>query len=212
MPSISQTLSKLFCFGSKDEPSKATQPTITSEPKTTMAPVVLILGSGPRVGASVAEQFASKGYSVAVAARKGTDSKTPEGYYSIKADFATPSSIPAVFAAVKSEFGAAPNVVVYNAAALTPPSDQTSVLSVAPEAVTKDLNINVVSPYVAAQEAVAAWATLPQETKKSFIYTGNVMNEAIVPMPPMLTLGVGKSASAFWIGLADALYAAKGYR
>jgi len=177
-----------------------------------MAPVVLILGSGPRVGASVAQEFKNSGYNVALASRKGIDGKTDDGYLSIKADFASPSSIPSVFSAVKSEFGSAPSVVVYNAAALTPPPDQASVLSVPTEAVIKDLNVNVVSPYVAAQQAVAAWDSLPQDTKKTFIYTGNAMNELIVPMPPMMDLGMGKSASAFWIGLADALYKAKGYR
>jgi len=75
-----------------------------------MAPisVVLILGAGPRVGASVAEKFASKGYKVALASRKGTGSKTAEGFLSLKADFSKPESIPALFDAVKSEFQTAP--------------------------------------------------------------------------------------------------------
>lgn len=215
MPSISSYISKLHCFGTKSNPttSNLSQQNFTTESKfSTMAPVVLILGSGPRVGASVAQEFKNSGYSVAIASRKGINGKTDDGYLSIKADFASPSSIPDVFSAVKSEFGSAPSVVVYNAAALTPPPDQSSVLSVSAEAVTKDLNVNVVSPYVAAQQAITAWEFLPQDTKKTFIYTGNAMNELIVPMPPMLDLGMGKSASAFWVGLADALYKAKGYR
>jgi len=215
MPSISNYISKLHCFGTKLKPttSNSSQQNFTTESKfSIMAPVVLILGSGPRVGASVAQEFKNSGYSVALASRKGINGKTDDGYLSIKADFASPSSIPDVFSAVKSEFGSAPSVVVYNAAALTPPPNQSSVLSVSAEAVTKDLNVNVVSPYVAAQQAVAAWESLPQDTKKTFIYTGNAMNELIVPMPPMLDLGMGKSASAFWIGLVDALYKAKGYR
>jgi hypothetical protein len=215
MSSIYSCVSKLSCFGTKPKVttstiSKPSNPTDTKDP--IMAPVVLILGSGPRVGASVAEAFKNSGYSVVLASRKGTNSKTAEGYFSVKADFALPSSLPDVFSAVKSEFGAGPSVVIYNAAALTPPSDQSSVLSIPAEAITKDLNINVVSPYVAAQQALAAWETLPHDVKKTFIYTGNAQNEMIIPMPPMMNLGVGKAASAYWIGTADTLYKAKGYR
>jgi hypothetical protein len=218
MSPISSYISKLSCFGTKPKSptstiSKPVSQTYSTDTKyTNMAPVVLILGSGPRVGASVAQAFKNSGYNVALASRKGTNSKTDDGYFSIKADFASPSTIADVFSAVKSEFGSAPSVVIYNAAALTPPSDPSSVLSVSAEAVTKDLNINVVSPYVAAQQTLAAWETLPQDTKKTFIYTGNAQNELIIPMPPMMNLGVGKAASAYWVGLADTLYKAKGYR
>ncbi|KAI0505886.1 NAD(P)-binding protein [Xylaria bambusicola] len=176
------------------------------------SPVVLILGAGPRVGASVADKFATDGYKVALASRKGTGSLNEQGYLSLKADFTNPESIPALFDAAKAEFKATPNVVIYNAAALTPPPDQGSVLSIGASSVASDLNVNTVSPYAAAQQAVAAWDTLPGEIKKTFIYTGNILNKVVLPVPLMQNLGIGKSASAYWIGLADTLYAAKGYR
>jgi NAD(P)-dependent dehydrogenase (short-subunit alcohol dehydrogenase family) len=175
-------------------------------------PVVLILGAGPRIGASVAEKFASNGYKVAVASRSGSGTKTAKGFLSLKADFTKPDSIPALFDAVKTEFHTSPSVVVYNAAALTNPPHKDSIFSVSAESVALDLNVNTISPYVAAQQAVSGWETLPKETMKTFIYTGNIMNVSIVPMPPMLDLGMGKSASAFWIGLADATYSARGFR
>jgi len=175
-------------------------------------PIVLILGAGPRIGVSVAEKFATNGYNVAVASRSGTGTKAANGFLSLKADFTNPDSIPALFDTVKTEFHNSPSVVVYNAAGLTMPPDKDSVLSVPAETVALDLNLNTISPYVAAQQAVAGWNTLPKETKKSFIYTGNILNTSIVPVPMMLDLGMGKSASAFWIGLADALYATKGFR
>ena len=175
-------------------------------------PIVLVLGSGPRVGAAVSETFAANGFKGAVAARKGIDSKTDKGILSIRADFAQTESVAAVFDAVKAKFGAAPSIVIYNAAALTPPSDKDSALSIPAAKVASDLNVNVVSPYVAAQEAIKGWATLPAQAKKTFIYTGNVQNEAILPVPMMLNLGVGKAASAYWVGLADGAYSAKGYR
>lgn len=175
-------------------------------------PVVLILGAGPRIGASVAERFASYGYKVAVVSRSGSGTKTAEGVLSLQADFTKPDSIPALFDTVKTEFYASPSVVIYNAAALTNPPGKDSIFSTSAESVGSDLNVNVISPYVAAQQAVSGWETLPKETMKTFIYTGNIMNVSIVPTPMMLTLGMGKSASAFWIGLADAMYSAQGFR
>jgi len=74
------------------------------------------------------------------------------------------------------------------------------------------LNVNTISPYVAAQQAVKGWEMMDAETKKTFIYTGNITNVSIVPIPMMLDLGIGKSASAFWIGLADTIYSTKGFR
>jgi NAD(P)-dependent dehydrogenase (short-subunit alcohol dehydrogenase family) len=175
-------------------------------------PVVLILGAGPRIGAAVAEKFASNGYQVAVASRSGSGTKTAKGFLSLKADFTKPDSIPALFDAVKTEFHTSPSVVVYNAAALTNPPDKDSALSISAESVALDLNVNTISPYVAAQQAVSGWETLPKDPKKTFIYTGNITNVSILPMPLMLDLGMGKSASAYWIGVADATYSARGFR
>lgn len=174
--------------------------------------VILILGAGPRVSASVAENFASSGYKVALASRTGSGTKTAEGFLSLKADFTKPDSIPALFDAVKTEFHTFPSVIVYNAAALTNPPDNDSLLSVPAESVALDLNVNTISPYVAAQQAVLGWETLPKDTKKTFIYTGNILNLTILPAPMMLNLGMGKSATAFWVGLADTTYSARGVR
>jgi hypothetical protein len=119
---------------------------------------------------------------------------------------------PPLFDAVKAEFHTSPSVVIYNAAALTNPPDKDFIFSISAESVTLDLNVNNISPYVTAQQAVSGWETLPEETKKTFIYKGNIMNVSIISMPLMLDLGMDKSASAFWIGLADATYSARGFR
>ena len=131
-------------------------------------PVVLILGSGPRVGAAVAKQFANTGYLVAVASRKATGGKTAEGYLSVKADLSNPSSVPTVFDAVKAEFQNAPSVVVYNAAALTPPVGD-DLFSISTESLAANLNTNTVSVYAAAQEAVKGWETLPKEIGRAHV-------------------------------------------
>ena len=174
-------------------------------------PVALILGSGPRVGAAVAKQFAHTGYSVAVASRKAAGGKTAEGYLSVKADMSNPSSIPAVFDTVKAEFQSAPSVVIYNAASLTPPSGD-DLFSIPTESLATDMNTNTVSAYAAAQEAFKGWKTLDKEAKKVFIYTGNKQNTGIGPLLLTATLGIGKSASAYLIGTADTQYSKLGYR
>lgn len=174
--------------------------------------VAIIFGAGARVGASVAAKFASIGYRVALVSRNGAGAINDQGYLTLKADFNDPQSVAPAFDAVQAEFNIAPNVVIYNAGALSFPTDKTSVLSVPVDKVANDLNINTVSPYVAAQEAVKRWETLPAATKKTFIYTGNASNDILAPNPLWLTLGMGKSATAFWIGLSDKLYEAKGYR
>lgn len=174
--------------------------------------VVLILGAGPRVGASVADTFASNGYKVALASRSGSGTKTDKGFLSLQADFSKPDSVPALFDAVMAEFHTPPSVVIYNAGTFTNPPDKESFFSIAAENVAIDLNVNSVSPYVAAQQAVNGWAKVPTEIKKTFIFTGNMLNVTIAPMPMTVTLGMGKSASSYWIGLADMMYSAGGSR
>jgi len=176
------------------------------------SPVVLILGAGPRIGISVAEKLASNGYNVVMVSRSGTGTKTAKGFLSLKADFSEPKLIPALFETVKAEFDTYTSVVFYNAAALTSPPDKDSLFSISSNSVASDLNVNTISPYVAAQQAVKGWEMMDAETKKTFIYTGNITNVSIVPIPMMLDLGIGKSASAFWIGLADTIYSTKGFR
>lgn len=94
------------------------------------APVLLILGAGPKVGSAVAKTFLSKGYRVAIASRSLNDEKKSDNELSMKLDLSKPEDVPAVFPKVKSAFGAAPNVVVYNGKsisnALSPDSDETS--------------------------------------------------------------------------------------
>jgi len=187
---------------------------LSNLPHSTMAAsrVVLILGAGPRVGAAVASKFASNGYAVAIASRSGTGQKNDKGFLSLRADFTQPDTVPPLYEAVKAEFKAFPNVVVYNAAALTVPPIAESLLSIPVDKVVADLNVNTVSAYAAAQQAINGWETLAADVKKTFIYTGNALNTIVSPTPMMLNLGTGKSASAYWLGSADAAYAGKGYR
>lgn len=178
----------------------------------TANPVVLILGAGSNIGASVATKFSSNGYKVALVSRSGTGSKTAEGYLSLKADLTQPDAIPPVFEAVKAEFNVAPIVVVYNAYSMEFIPKDGSIFSISAEKFQSDLVVNSVTSYVAAQQAVTAWKSLPEETQKTFIYTGNYLDTTVASVPDWLNLGVGKGASAYWVGLADILHAEKGIR
>jgi hypothetical protein len=75
---------------------------------------------------------------------------------------------------------------------------------------TRDLTINTTSAFVAAQQAVLSFKELPDSAARTFIYTGNILNE--MPLAPFLDLGVGKSATAHIIQSAAAAYKDKGYK
>jgi NAD(P)-dependent dehydrogenase (short-subunit alcohol dehydrogenase family) len=83
-----------------------------------LSPVLLILGAGPRIGQSVANAFAAKGYRVAVAARSLSPENSTADKLFIKADLSDPASISDIFAKVKELFGP-PSVVVYNGSSET---------------------------------------------------------------------------------------------
>ena len=74
----------------------------------------------------------------------------------------------------------------------------------------KDFNINTTSVLVAAHEATKAFQTLPDSAPRTFIYTGNILNTE--PMPPLLSLGIGKTATAHIIHAAAIAYAGQGMR
>lgn len=78
------------------------------------SPVLLILGAGANVGASVARSFASKGYKVAVTSRSGQKDTETTDYLNIQSDLSDPYSVKGVFSKVKEAFGVGPSVVVYN--------------------------------------------------------------------------------------------------
>jgi NAD(P)-dependent dehydrogenase (short-subunit alcohol dehydrogenase family) len=87
-------------------------------PQTTMSttPILLILGAGPNIGASLSRSFASKGYKIATTSRRGgpeTNDTNNADHLSIKADLSDPSSVAGVYEKVREKWGV-PSVVVYN--------------------------------------------------------------------------------------------------
>jgi len=71
-------------------------------------------------------------------------------------------------------------------------------------------NINFISAYAAAQEAVAGWKQLPAITLKTFAFTGNVLIHTTVPL--LMHLGVSKNAAAHMIQCAAMRYEKEGLR
>ncbi|KAL6816454.1 hypothetical protein J3E69DRAFT_345483 [Trichoderma sp. SZMC 28015] len=172
--------------------------------------IALILGAGSNVGQALSSTFSQAGYKVALVSRSAKQSSSAT-QVSIAADLTNPDSIPPIFDSVRKSLGADPNIVIYNAAALTPPSDATNLFSIDIAKFESDLRLNSTSAYVAAREAVAGFEKLDKSLSKVFIYTGNWLNAVTMPNPVYVTLGSGKSAAASWIGAASVYYKEKGY-
>ncbi|KAL2815835.1 putative short-chain dehydrogenase [Aspergillus cavernicola] len=170
-------------------------------------PVILILGSGPNIGQHVARAFAGKGYKVALTSRRPTENNSTDQVH-IQSDLSDPDSVASVFASVKESLGI-PSVVIYNAAAATS-NEEKNPFSLLQADFTRDLNINTTSAFVAAQQAAIGFGKLPDSASKTFIYTGNILNTTIIPQ--LLSLGVGKSATAHVIQLAAAAYSDQGFK
>jgi hypothetical protein len=66
------------------------------------------------------------------------------------------------------------------------------------------LNVNLVSPFAVLQEIIAGFRKLPEETLKTFIFTGNA--SPYIVFPTLLNLVLGKRAVAHIIKSAMQLY------
>lgn len=112
---------------------------------------------------------------------------------------------------VGSPIPISPAVVDLGAAASNLGASKDDPLSVSAQDIEKSLAINTTSPFVAAQQAVLGFAQLPASASRTFIYTGNMLNQ-LVSLPGILSLGVGKSATGHIIQTAAEAYKSKGYK
>ncbi|KFA46923.1 hypothetical protein S40293_03597 [Stachybotrys chartarum IBT 40293] len=172
------------------------------------ARVALVLGAGSNIGASIVKAFAAKNYKVATVSRSNKGDAASLSNLQIQSDFSDPESIAKVFTQVESELGV-PDVVIYNAAAANA-QDASNIFGLPVTDFARSLNVNTVSLYAAAQAAVSAWAKLPESASPTFIYTGNILN--VSPIPTLLDLGSGKSASAHIIRSAAQIYKDKSFK
>lgn len=73
-----------------------------------------------------------------------------------------------------------------------------------------DNNINTISFWAAAQEAVAGWEKLDATVPKAFIYTGNAL--PWINLPAYIALGIGKASSALIVKSLAGTYGKRGFR
>ncbi|KAJ5246454.1 hypothetical protein N7468_001437 [Penicillium chermesinum] len=170
--------------------------------------VILIFGAGPRVGAGIADAFASNGYKIALASR--TPNAQTDGLHRIHipCDLSDPASVPGAFSKTRELLGV-PSVVVYNAYGGNP-TDYRDPLALPVDVFARNLTINTTSVYAAAQQARECFAELPSSAARAFIYTGNSLNERICA--PLMDLGVGKTATAHLIEYLAEAYALRGFK
>jgi len=174
----------------------------------------LVLGSGSNIGASVTKKLQSEGYTVATLSRSPpSTSSTSSNHHHITADLATSTALKSHIASAATALGGFPNVIVYNAWSATFPQNADNWLAdISPEAVSKELAVNTVSLYAAAQAAVEGWEGLGEDdgTPRVLIYTGNPL--PWINVPTLVSLGMGKSASATLVESLAATYGAGGKR
>ncbi|RMJ27961.1 hypothetical protein PHISP_01158 [Aspergillus sp. HF37] len=179
-----------------------------------MTPIALILGGGPRIGLSVANKLVSTGYQVALGSRNPPTAPS-SSIHPIPVDVSDPDSVAAAFARVNRELGI-PAVVVYNAAALSFPSNPGDPIgSIAPDVLERDWRVNALGGYAALRAAVEGFRALKNEGEGGdadgvFIATGNVT--PLQPMPMALTLGAGKAMLVHLVQLAVESCKDEGFR
>lgn len=190
--------------------------------------IIFVLGAGPKIGLSVANAFAAKGYKVALAARSVQDGVDENGYLRLKVDLANSSEIQQAFRKVKDHLGI-PSVVVYNGRSMISSLHQMPVFlliilgasrtlldekdpleSISADQVNRDIAVNAVSPRFTAREAVKGFKQLPSSASRTFIMTGNMLNTAV--KTDVLVFGMGKSAAAHMVGSASVAYREQGFK
>jgi len=154
------------------------------------------------------KKFKSKGYKVAAVSRNPTLEVKGSADLVLSADFNDPSSIAGVFQRVDGELGI-PNVVVYNAYSSLPLSNDNPLQRSVDDFI-KDMNINTISAYAAAQEAVKGFEKLPFKVQKTFMFTGNILNTAT--SPTTMSFGAGKFSSWYIIYTLAAAFKKNGFR
>jgi hypothetical protein len=90
---------------------------------------------------------------------------------------------------------------------MTPPDDP---LALPIEEVQESRKAGLDGAYIAAQQSMHGWRTLPASTPTAFIYTGKTLNQ--IAIPGVLPFALGKVAAAMLIEYAANAYGKDGYR
>ncbi|KAL7005999.1 hypothetical protein EMMF5_004541 [Cystobasidiomycetes sp. EMM_F5] len=154
-----------------------------------------------QIGASIVKTFREAGYKIATSSRKAASSQDDSTHH-IQLDLSDPSAVAGAFDEVASKMGA-PDVVVYNAAALAGKPGPKPLEATLKE-FTDAININHTSVFEAAKAAT--------DRKKNvvFIFTGNGLNTKV--MVSLLAAGAGKTATLHLLEGLSAAYGSDGAR
>lgn len=150
-----------------------------------------IVGSGPGLSQAIAERFGQAGYQLALLSRQPArlDAQVQDLQHqgitvtTLAADAAQADSLIAAFATLREQVGH-PDVLIYNAAALT----QGSPLTLSAETWLRDFAVNVVGAAIAVQQVVPGMKTLGGGT---ILLTGGGLG--LEPYPAYASLAVGKA-------------------
>jgi hypothetical protein len=182
------------------------------------SPIAFIIGAGTGVGRAVALKLKAEGYKVAVGSRNPDKAFAEKnGLLPVTLDVLNVATIEAGFKSVRDAYGAAPNVVVFNAASHVP-------LPVPGEALSLDV-VNIqggsdigVGLFAAAKYALSGFRDLSKSGNthpKVFIYTGNALPFFPVASPPwngFTILGLQKRTGAYFLEAFAATHAPEGFR
>lgn len=155
-------------------------------------PLLVIVGSGPGVGAGIAKKFGSNGFRVVLISRtKSSMERSLEDLrqahiesHGVSADAADPGSIKTAFNQVKKEFGAT-DVMVYNAANIVPGDP----LSLTEQQLIDDFKVNTVGALTSAQQVIPE---MVERQRGTLFFTGGGI--ALTPNPLYTSLSIGKAA------------------
>jgi NAD(P)-dependent dehydrogenase (short-subunit alcohol dehydrogenase family) len=218
-----------------------------------------IFGAGGRVGHSVALRFLNGGYQVAVISRSGSKSLDEEvvkhkgNLRQYQADLSKADDAIRVWKQIEEDFDTPVSVVHYNgecvffhgksiathmaiyAFTAATNSSAATPLEISLEDFRKSLEINTISVFALAQQAIGEKITchrritctdasllsiesfkkLPSSTPKAFIFTGNGLDDpnAFPAIPAgFFTLAQGKGATATLIDVASQAYGPSGQK
>jgi NAD(P)-dependent dehydrogenase (short-subunit alcohol dehydrogenase family) len=153
---------------------------------------LLLVGTGPGMGAAIARRFAREGYRLTLVARSAETiapiaqelRSTGAEVATIEADAGDPEGLRAALAPLFAASGA-PGVVVYNAALMT----FDDLLTVSPDQLADAYAVNVIGAVLTAQLAVPAMRAAGGGT---LLFTGGGFADALPPA--LATVSLGKLA------------------
>ena len=85
----------------------------------TSKPILLLFGSGARVGETTTATFSKAGYRIARVSRSLRSEESTSDILNVPGDLNDPTTVEKVFATVREQWGE-PNVVVYNGMSTSP--------------------------------------------------------------------------------------------